>query len=79
MKKTGHLIVTGVGCAILDMDGIKIPLSGEVRVDGIVRQAVINVSIPNSLVGVLTRAIDHPVEQIPMFRPELIRLSINKS
>jgi len=60
------------------MDGITVPLSGEVRVAGLVRQAILAVTIPNSLVGALTRTIDKPVEQIPLYRPEFVRLSIEK-
>jgi len=75
-KSQGTFNISGVGSAILDLEGISIPLSGEVRVAGLSRQAVVTLKIPNSLVHVLTNAIDHPVEQIPLYRPELIRLNL---
>lgn len=77
-RPRGTFAVSGVGQAVLDLEGISIPLSGEVRLDGMVRQAIVTVKVPNALVGVLTRAIDRPVEQIPLYRPELIRLQIKK-
>jgi len=77
-KAQGTFAVAGVGQAVLDLEGISIPLSGEIRVDGFIRQAIVTVKIPNELVGVLTRQIDKPVEQIPLYRPELIRTQIQK-
>jgi hypothetical protein len=76
MKTHGTFKVTGVGQAILDLEGIRIPLSGEVSFEGHKKQGTISVQIPNELVGVLTRMIDHPLEQIPLYRPELIRLNL---
>jgi len=76
VKSHGTFKVTGIGQAILDLEGITIPLSGEVSFEGHKKQGTIMVAIPNELVGVLTRAIDKPVEQIPLYRPELIRLNI---
>ena len=77
-KAQGSFAVTGVGQSILDLDGISIPLSGEVRVDGFIRQAIVTVKIPNSLMCVLTNALDKPVEQIPLYRGGLVALSLTK-
>lgn len=78
-KATGIFNVSGVGQAILDIDGLSIALSGEAKLDGMVRQAVVTMRIPNDLMGVFTRALDHPVEQIPMYRPGLVSLQIRKA
>ena len=74
----GTFKVTGVGQAILDLEGIRIPLSGEVSFEGHKKQGTISVRIPNALVEVFTRMLDHPVEQIPLYRPELVRLNIER-
>ena len=78
MKPHGTFTVTGIGQAIKDLDRIKIPLSGEVSFEGHKKQGTISIHIPNSLLPVLLRAMERPVEQIPLYRPELLRLSINK-
>jgi hypothetical protein len=76
---SGTFTITGVGQSTLNLEGISIPLTGEARLDGIVRQgAVVTVKIPNSLVDVLLRALDRPIEQIPMYRMGLVALSISK-
>jgi hypothetical protein len=78
-RASGTFTITGVGQSILDLEGISIPLTGEARLDGIVRQgAVVTVKIPNSLVDVLIRALDRPVEQIPMYRVGLVALSLHR-
>lgn len=76
MKPHGTFKVTGVGQAIMDLEGIRIPLSGEVSFEGHKKQGTISVAIPKELVGVLTRMIDHPVEQIPLYREGLVGLNI---
>jgi hypothetical protein len=47
-------------------------------VDGFVRQATVRVFIPNDLVSVVFRALDKPIEQIPLYRPGLVGLSLRK-
>lgn len=79
MKPAGTFRVTGIGQVVKDIDGVKIPLSGEVRLAGMVKQATLSVSIPNSLLSVFVHAFDHPVKQIPMFDGKLLRLSITKA
>lgn len=78
-KATGTLVVTGVGQSILDLEGISIPLAGEARLDGMVRQAIVTLKIPNELVSVLFRMLDKPVEQIPLYREGLVGLSIRRA
>lgn len=75
-KHIDTFIVSGVGQSILDSDGITIPLAGEARMYGLSREAVVYLKIPNSLVAVFSRMLDKPVEQIPLYRPELIRLNL---
>jgi hypothetical protein len=79
VKPHGTLKVTGVGQAILDLEGVKIPLSGEVSFEGHKKQGTITVQIPNELVGVLTRMLAHPMEQIPMYREGLVGLHIRRA
>jgi hypothetical protein len=79
MKPHGTFKVTGVGQAILDLEGIRIPLSGEVSFEGHKKQGTISIQIPNELVGVVIRAIDHPVEQIPLYRTGLVGLNIQRA
>ena len=77
-KAKGTLTVTGVGQAVKDLDGIRLPLSGEARLDGVVRQATVVVVIPNSLISVVEGMLKRPIEQIPLYRPELLRLNIER-
>lgn len=77
-KATGTFSVTGVGQSIIDLKGVTVPLSGEVRVDGFVRQATVRVFVPNELVAVLFRMLDKPIEQIPMYRPGLVGLNLKE-
>ena len=74
----GVLIVSGVNQASRDMDGISVPLAGEIRVGGISRHAIISVQIPNELIGPVVQAINKPAEQIPLHYPALLRLSIKR-
>jgi hypothetical protein len=78
-RATGRFDVTGIGQAVKDLEGVSVPMAGEIRVDGIVMVATIHVKIGNALVGTVQNALAHPLEQIPLYRPELIRLSINKA
>jgi hypothetical protein len=78
-KDRGTFTVSGVGQSILDLDGITVPLSGSARIYGLTREAVVSVRIPNSLVAVLFRMLDKPVEQIPLYREGLVGFSLKKS
>jgi hypothetical protein len=78
-RASGTFMISGVGQSTIDLKGISIPLSGEARLDGMVRQgAVMTLKIPNTLVDVLIRALDRPIEQIPMYNPGLVGLSLKK-
>lgn len=75
---SGTFFLTGVGQSVQTLEELKIPLAGTVKVAGISRQVVMAVHVPTCLIDVLRKALDHPVEQVPLYRPELLRLNIEK-
>jgi hypothetical protein len=77
-KAKGSFTVTGIGQSDQDDKGIHLPVSGEVRVAGIVRQAVVTITIPPELVGTLKERLARPHFQIPLFDTKLLELSIHK-